>query len=82
MLQSEKLTAKQYLKLHPEKYVLVSYEFGGIPIYVAPLCNGEISLTGEQDKAEKWSALDVTTAKVQYHRAATGYSQLNFEVVK
>jgi hypothetical protein len=46
-MEPKKLTAKQYLKLHPDRYVLVTYEFDK-PIFIAPLKNLQIQVTGNR----------------------------------
>lgn len=74
----QKLTARQYLKLHPDKFVMVTYEFGE-PIYIAPLQNSEIQVTLDRTEAEKWGGLDNSSAKLSYHAAYTGYKMLMFE---
>ena len=74
----KKLTTKQYLKLHPDKYVIVTYEFG-VPTYIAPLKNLQIQVTPNKNEAELWSELDNTPTKLDYHIAATGYKGLKFE---
>lgn len=72
------MTAKEYLKLHLEQYVMVTREFGE-PIYIAPLKNMCISVTLDRSEAEKWSALDNGNTKLSYHKSATGYKGLKFE---
>lgn len=76
-MSSNKLTVKQYLKEHPDRYVMVTYEFGD-PIYIAPLKDLEIQITPNRNEAEEWSELDTTT-KLEYHRTVTGFKQLKFE---
>lgn len=71
------MTAKQYNKLHPEKYIL-SGKKDGKPIYIAPLVNGDISTTTERTQAEKWTAIDVTPIKAKFHSKATGVT-MQFE---
>ena len=79
-MSEPKLTAKQYLKLHPEKYVMVTYEFGN-PIFIAPLKNLQIQVTSNKNDAELWSELDNTPTKLDYHIICTGYKGLTFEKV-
>ena len=74
----KKLTSKQYLKLHPDKYVMVTYEFGD-PIYVAPLKDLRIQVTPNKTESEIWTELDHTPIKLDYHKEVTGYNQLIFE---
>lgn len=75
------MTSKQYLKEHPEKYVLVTREFGE-PIFIAPCSLTQINVTDDMHKAEKWTALDNgNIAKLSYHIAATGYKGLAFEQI-
>ena len=76
-MSSKKLTVKQYLKEHPDRYVMVTYEFGD-PIYIAPLKDLEIQVTPNRNEAEEWSELDTTT-KLEYHRTVTGFKKLKFE---
>lgn len=74
------MTAKQYLAANPQKYVMVTTEFGN-PIYVAP-CAGlssGIQITDKIESAEVWSAMDNTPTKLGYHRAVTGYMGLTFQ---
>lgn len=73
-----KLTAKQYLKLHPDKYVMVTYEFGD-PIFIAPLKDLQIQVTPNKTEAETWTELDNTPTKLNYHKTVTGYQKLVFE---
>lgn len=80
-METKKLTAKQYLKLHPDKYVMVTYEFGE-PIFIAPLKDLQIQVTPDRDVAEVWSELDNSPNKLEYHIASTGYSQLKFEKIQ
>ena len=75
-----RLTAKQYLKQHPDKYVMVTYEFGD-PIYIAPLKDLQIQVTPDKKEAEIWSEMDTTPTKLAYHKAATGYTGLKLEKV-
>ena len=75
-----RLTPKQYLKLHPEKFVMVTYEFGE-PIFIAPCKDLKTQVTANKDEAEKWSALDNTPAKLSYHIACTGYKALQFQQI-
>ncbi len=79
-MESKKLTAKQYLKLHQEKYVMVTYQFGE-PIFIAPLNNLQIQVTPNKNEAELWSELDTTPTKLDYHIVCTGYNCLKFERV-
>ena len=77
-MTQKKLTPQQFLKLHPGKYVMVTYEFGD-PIYIAPLKNMEIQVTTMQSNAEVWSEMDNSPIKLDYHRMATGLKQLVFQ---
>lgn len=77
---NERLTPKQYLKLHPEKYVMVTYEFGK-PFYITPLSAGKICTTGDKGMAEQWSAIDNNPNKLDYYRTATGLKGLIFEQI-
>lgn len=72
------LKPKQYLKLRPSTYVMVTYEFG-TPIYIAPLKDLQVQVTGDIAEAELWTELDKTPTKLDYHIALTGYKQLRFE---
>lgn len=76
----KKLTPKQYLERHPDKYVMVTHQFGE-PIYIAPLKDLQIQVTPNKEEAEIWSEMDTTPTKLAYHRAATGYNDLKFEKV-
>lgn len=73
-----KITGKQYLKLHPEKFVMVTYEFGE-PIFIAPCLNLRTQVTFDISEAEKWSAPDNSPHRLAYHATATGYKQLIYE---
>jgi len=79
-MEKKKLTAKQYLKIHPDQYVMVTYEFGD-PIYIAPLKDLQIQVTPNKNEAELWSELDNSPTKLEYHIASTGYKGLKFEKV-
>lgn len=78
-MYTPKLTAKQYLKIHPEKYILVTHEFG-VPVFIAPI-NGlsGVNVTNDKQKAQIWGALDNTDTKLSYHKSATGYKGLIWE---
>lgn len=76
-MSTKKLTVKQYLKKHTDRYIMVTYEFGD-PIFIAPLKELEIQITLNRNEAEEWSELDTTT-KLEYHRTVTGFKQLKFE---
>ena len=80
-MDTKKLTAKQYLKLHPDKYVMVTHEFGE-PLFIAPLKDLKIQVTSNMAEAELWSELDNSPTKLEYHIVSTGYSQLRFEKIK
>ena len=79
-MEKKKLTAKQYLKIHPDQYVMVTYEFGD-PIYIAPIKDLQIQVTPNKNEAELWSELDNSPTKLEYHIASTGYKGLKFEKV-
>lgn len=80
-MEEKKLTPKQYLKLHPEKYLMVTYEFGE-PIYIAPLLNLKIQVTSIKSEAEIWSELDKNPIKLEYYKISTGYKGLTFEQIQ
>ena len=76
------MTSRQYLKLHPEKYVMVTYEFGE-PIYMGEL-DGRMrrTATTDKNKAVKWTALDNAHAgKLEYAALETGYKNLVWEQI-
>ena len=79
-METRKLTAKQYLKLHPDQYVMVTHEFGA-PIYVGSLKDLQIQVTPNKEEAELWSELDKSPSKLQFHIATTGYKGLKFEKI-
>jgi len=79
-MEKKKLTAKEYLKLHPDQYVMVTYEFGD-PIYIAPLKDLQIQVTPNRNEAELWGELDNSPTKLQFHIATTGYKGLKCEKV-
>ncbi len=81
MITQKKVTARQYLQLHPEKYLLVTYEFGE-PVYIAPPPLIGIKTTTDKDKAEIWSSIDNTETKLSYYRAVTKFTELKFEEIK
>lgn len=61
------MTAKQYLKLHPEKYFMGTVEFGE-PIYIADTPNFKTEVTTERENALIWTALDNPIKLDYYHR--------------
>ena len=79
-MADKKLTVKQYLLLHPDKFVMVTYEFGN-PVFIAPLKDLQIQVTSNINEAELWSELDNSTTKLDYHIVCTGYKGLKFEKV-
>lgn len=70
------MTAKQYLKAHPEMYVLVTYEFGE-PLYVLPGLKTEIS--HDRKEAAQWDALSNSEHRLNFYRSTTGYKELKWE---
>ena len=79
------------MKSKKQKFVIVTREFG-IPIYIAPLKNGECQETDKLEEAEVWSyedtvchpILDKVTGetisiKLYTYRHLTGFSGLVFE---
>ena len=79
-MKTETLTPRQFLKKHPDRYVMVTYEFEE-PIYIAPLKNLQIQVTPNISEAEIWSELDNTPTKLEYHTICTGFKGLLFEKV-
>lgn len=79
-METKKLTAQEYLKLHSDKYVMLTYEFGD-PIFIAPLKDLQIQVTPNKHEAEIWSEMDTTTTKLEYQIVSTGYKQLKFEKI-
>ena len=79
-METAQYTTKEYLKLHPDKYVMVTYEFGD-PIFIAPLKNMQIQITLNRNEAEIWNELDNTVTKLQYHIVYTGYKALILEKI-
>ncbi len=84
-----RLTPKQYLKQHPEKYVMLSHELfedGSRPIYIseAPKDAGlfAVGTSWNREDAIVWSSLDNTPTKLEWHKAKTGLKQLKFERVQ
>ena len=76
----KKLTTKEYLKHCPDKYVMMTYEFGD-PIFIAPLQDLQIQVTPNRTEAETWTELDNTPTKLEYHKVLTGYKQLVLEKI-
>lgn len=78
------MTNKQFLKENPEKYVMVTYQFGD-PLYIgvsSGLSMKDVKVSTEKDQAELWSAIDNGNPhKISYYKAATGYKQLQFEKI-
>jgi len=79
-METTKLTPKEYLKQHPDQYVMVTYEFGE-PIFIAPLKDLQIQIALNKNEAELWGELDKSPTKLEYHIASTGYKGLKFEKV-
>jgi len=80
-LKVKPLTTKQYLKLHPEKYVMVTHEFGN-PVYVAPCKNLRTQVTPVKSEAEIWSSIDFgNPIKLDMAKIETGYKGLNWELL-
>lgn len=74
------MTVKQLNKLHTEKYVMVTFEFGE-PIYLMPITGlsiKDIRFTPLKEEAEIWSYADTLSVKLDYYKAATGYRNLEF----
>jgi hypothetical protein len=70
------MTSKQYLKLHPEKYVIGT--LGDTPIYISPSMM-RVAVTYDIKAAEVFSSLDFGNEnKLDYFKTATGYKNLQF----
>ena len=80
--KGKKLTPKQYLKKHPEKYLLTGTADNGIKVHVCEPPAGlglfAVGLTTVPKDAIVWGSLDNTPAKQQWHIAKTGIKDLNF----
>lgn len=75
------MTIKELNKLHPEKYVMVTYEFGA-PLYIAPVKNLRTQITTEKNQAEVWSYADTLSAmKLKMAKHETGYKELKYEMI-
>lgn len=74
------MTTKEYLKANPQKYVLVTREFGS-PIYIAPPTLESVNISDKIEGAEIWASLDNTPTKLGYYKAVTGYKGLQFEQI-
>lgn len=74
------MTKKQFLIENPNKYVMVTYEFGD-PVYVAPTRNMRTQTTQKKEEAEVWTEFDNNPGKIEYARIATGYNGLKFEQI-
>lgn len=73
------MTAKQYLKLHPEKYILTGTH-NGQTVYVMPSSLlGGVKTTHNRSDAEVWDSLSNTETKLSYMRAATKITDLAFQ---
>lgn len=79
-MAGKKVTPKQFLAKNPNKYVMVTYEFGD-PLYIAPLLDMKVQVTSDKTAAEIWSELDKTNAKLNYHIICTGFKGLTFEKI-
>lgn len=77
-MKQVRLTVKEYLALHPEMYIMVTYEFGE-PIFIAPCADLKVKVTSNKEEAQKWSAVDNSSTKLDFHRRVTGYQSLIFE---
>lgn len=77
------MTAKQYLKANPEKFFLVTYEFG-TPVYISePTTKGifDIGITPNKAEAIQWTTMDNTPTKLGWYAAKTGYKNLTWEQI-
>lgn len=78
----KKLTARQYLKQHPEKYLMTGTADNGVTVYVCepPAESGlfAVGLTTDPRLAIEWSSLDNTPTKLGWHIAKTGVTDLKF----
>ncbi len=70
------MTGKQYLKLHPEKFLLVTREFGN-PVYISK----SYGVTDDKNDAEIWSSLDNNDTKIGYYTDVTKFTGLKFEQI-
>lgn len=79
---NKRLTVKQYLKQHPEKFLLTGTNNKGIKIYVceAPAGSGlfAVGITDKANEAIQWSSLDNIPTKQNWHIAKTGIKDLKF----
>jgi hypothetical protein len=76
-----KMKAKEYLKQHPEKYYMVTRELGK-PIYIAPQGIQGCNITDKEAEAEQWDSLSNTETRLKFFKGLTGYTQLQYELVK
>lgn len=73
------MTSKAYLKANPEKYILCG-TIDGIPVFIAPQGLSGINTTCDQSKAELWDSLSNTAMRLSYFKAATGITDLSFQL--
>lgn len=69
------MKAKEYLKANPEKYVLVTREFG-YPIYITS--DGSATATDKKEDG-LWDSLSNTETRLNYFTSLTGYKGLAWE---
>lgn len=73
------MTAKEYLKANPEKFVLGG-TVDGIPVFIAPQELSGCNVTLNRDEAQLWDALSNSPMRVSYFKAASGIKDLSFEL--
>lgn len=72
------MNIKQLNKENPGQWVMVTNEFGN-PVYIASGSLSGVNITDNIHEAEKWSYADtLSSAKLPYHKAVTGYNGLEF----
>jgi len=76
----QKISRREYLALHPEKYVMAA-NGDDCTLYVAPTIGGKIQVTDNIELAEIWDSLNLSDMRLRIHSLATGlnlfYKQIN-----
>jgi hypothetical protein len=76
----KRLTTKQYFKLHPEKYGLVTYEHGD-PIYILPGLDTNVTSDVSEALADSWDSLSNSEHRLNFYKNLTGLKELKWEVI-
>ena len=82
MSKKAPISAKEYLKLFPEKYIMTGTQ-NGHKIFISSKQGPkmfDVAITSDVKEAEKFSSLDTSDAKLGWYKIKTKIADLKFEL--